>query len=76
MVVAEVISMKQGPKKRVSVLLPMDVYLALQPLAKENYRSLAGYIRETLRQHLRDQPACQDDSGNQTIIKLKQSPGR
>ncbi|MGE4275622.1 MAG: hypothetical protein AB7E30_00430 [Lawsonibacter sp.] len=68
--------MKQGPKKSVSVMLPMEAYQKLQILAQESSRSLAGYIRQELNQHLRDQPPPQDDPANQTSMEPKQSPGR
>ncbi|MEM5819244.1 MAG: hypothetical protein AAGU16_15415 [Desulfitobacterium hafniense] len=68
--------MKRGPKKSVSVLLPRELHQELQILAQESSRSLAGYIRQELYQHLRDQPARQDDPANQTSMEPKQSPGR
>lgn len=68
--------MKPGPKKSVSVILPVEAYQKLQTLAQESSRSLAGYIRQELNQHLRDQPDSRADSRNQASVETKHGPGR
>lgn len=44
--------MREGPKKTVSILLPLDLYEELSDLAKENSRPVSTYIRQVLKAHL------------------------
>lgn len=47
--------MIRGPKKVVSVLMPMDLYDQLSQLAQETHRTLPGCIRQILKAYLRRQ---------------------
>lgn len=42
-----------GPKKTVSILLPLDLYNELSQLARASQRTLPGYIRQILKAYLR-----------------------
>ena len=44
--------MIEGPKKTVSITIPMEEYEELSTLAKESSRRLPAYIRQVLRAHL------------------------
>ena len=46
------IYVKEGPKKTVSVLLPLDLYEELNELAGDDSRSMSAYIRQVLKAHL------------------------
>lgn len=48
----EVIRMREGPKKTVSILLPLDLYEELIELAEGNSRPVSAYIRQVLKAHL------------------------
>ena len=45
--------MISGPKKTVSILLPMDLYEEIVRLARETHRTIPGYIRQIIRKYLR-----------------------
>ena len=45
--------MERGPKKTVSMLLPMKVYEPLKALADADGRPLSAYIRQILRRYIR-----------------------
>lgn len=45
--------MTHGPKKSVTVPLPLELYETLSVLAAENSRSLSSYIRQILKLHVR-----------------------
>lgn len=44
--------MKKGPRKTVSVAMPMELYETLKRLAEEDVRSIPSYIRLVLREHI------------------------
>lgn len=44
--------MKKGPRKTVSVILPLELYDTLAALAEEDNRSVPNYIRRVLREHV------------------------
>ena len=44
--------MIKGPKKTVSITLPMEEYEKLSALAEESSRRLPAYVRQVLRAHL------------------------
>ena len=44
--------MIRGPKKTVSVLLPVELYEELEELAKDASRPLSAYLRQVIRAHL------------------------
>ena len=44
--------MREGPKKTVSILLPLDLYEELIELAEDNSRPVSAYIRQVLKAHL------------------------
>lgn len=44
--------MIKGPKKTVSVILPLDLYEWLAVLAEDTGRSVPGYIRQVLKSYL------------------------
>lgn len=46
--------MKKEPTKTVSVSLTESLHAQLKILAKDSCRSLPGYIRQTLKEHLRE----------------------
>ena len=45
--------MKPGSRKQLSVLIPLELYQALQELAQESGRTLAPYVRQVLKQYVR-----------------------
>lgn len=45
--------MIKGPKKTVSILMPLELYEALKSLAEESCRSIPSYIRIVLLEHVR-----------------------
>ena len=50
----EVITMiGHGPKKAVSILLPMKLYEQIKTLSEESQRTTSAYIRQVLRVYLR-----------------------
>lgn len=44
--------MISGPKKTVSIVLPMELYEELDALAREASRSLPAYLRQVFKAHL------------------------
>ena len=44
--------MIKGPKKTVSVILPLELYEWLAVLAEDTGRSVPGYIRQVLKSYL------------------------
>lgn len=44
--------MIKGPKKAVSVLMPMDLYERMKALSEETSWSLSAYIRQVLKSYL------------------------
>ena len=44
--------MKNGPKKTVTILMPVELYERLDKLAADSSRSLSSYIRQALKCHL------------------------
>ena len=56
--------MIRGPKKTVSVAMPLELYEWLKPLAQDTGRTLPGYIRQVLkayRWHLENRPDTMED---------------
>lgn len=45
--------MISGPRKNLSVLVPLELYQKLQALAQENGRTLSGYTRQILKRYVR-----------------------
>jgi len=43
--------MKKGPRKKVGVIMPLDLYETLKKLAEEDRRSIPSYIRLVLWEH-------------------------
>ena len=44
--------MIKGPKKTVSVILPLELYERLAVLAEDTARTVPGYIRQVLKSYL------------------------
>ena len=44
--------MISGPKKTISIVVPMDLYEELDALAQDASRSLSAYLRQVLKAHL------------------------
>lgn len=44
--------MKRGPKKTVSIQIPLDWYDQVKEQAEQRDRTVAGYIRQVLRCYL------------------------
>ena len=44
--------MKNGPKKTVTILMPVEMYERLNAQAETSSRSLSSYIRQALKCHL------------------------
>lgn len=44
--------MREGPKKTISILLPLDLYEELNALAEDASRSMSAYVRQVLKAHL------------------------
>lgn len=56
--------MIRGPKKTVSVIMPMELYEWLQLLAEDTSRSVPAYIRQVLKcylWHLENDPKSVED---------------
>lgn len=49
--------MKKGPRKTVSVSMPPELYEIIKRLAEEEVRSVPGYIRVVLREHIQKSSA-------------------
>ena len=47
--------MLKGPKKRVSVIMPLELYRVLEKLAEEDSRTISNYIRQVLWEHVEKQ---------------------
>ena len=45
--------MISGPKKRLTLLLPLELHDRLKAMAEENGRSLSGYVRQILKRYVR-----------------------
>ena len=58
--------MIKGPKKMVGVLMSLELYDTIKALAEEEGRSIPGYIRLVLQQHVKEaapvQPAGEKGS--------------
>lgn len=44
--------MKSGPRKTVSVVMPLELYDTIKRLAEEDVRSIPSYIRLALQEHI------------------------
>ena len=44
--------MTNGPKKTISIVIPLDLYEELDALAQDASRSLSAYLRQVLKAHL------------------------
>ena len=44
--------MISGPKKTISIVVPMDLYEELDALAQDASRSLSAYLRQVFKAHL------------------------
>ena len=44
--------MIKGPKKTVSVLMPMDLYEQVREQAEQGRRTVPGYVRQVLKRYL------------------------
>ncbi|MBD5099322.1 MAG: TraY domain-containing protein [Clostridiales bacterium] len=44
--------MTEGTKKRISILIPAELYQELSKQAERSSRSLSSYIRQALKWHL------------------------
>ena len=44
--------MISGPKKTISIVVPLDLYVELDALATDASRSLSAYLRQVLKAHL------------------------
>lgn len=44
--------MKRGPRKTVSVVMPLELYETIKGLAEQDVRSIPSYIRLALREHI------------------------
>ena len=64
----EVINMITGPKKIVSVLMPMELYDQIAQLAQETRRSTPGYIRQVLKKYLRHIQKCDSQEDEWRVI--------
>ena len=61
--------MVRGPKKAVSIVLPLEVYEKLHGMAQENNWRLSPYIRQILRRYLCYVKEHKDDPRNKWIVK-------
>lgn len=52
--------MIKGPKKTVSVILPLELYEWLAVLAEDTARTVPGYIRQVLKGYLWHLEHCPD----------------
>lgn len=49
--------MKRGPRKTVSVVMPLELYDTIKRLAEEDVRSVPSYIRLVLREQIQKAPS-------------------
>ena len=61
--------MIRGPKKAISVVLPLELYERLHGMAQENEWKLAPYIRQILRRYLRYVEEHQENQKDKWIVK-------
>lgn len=61
--------MIRGPKKSVSVLLPLALYQTLKARSLENGRTLPAYIRQILRRYVLYLEAHPDNPDEWWIIR-------
>ena len=57
-----------GPKKAVSVLLPMKLYEQIKTLSEESQRTTSAYIRQIIRIYLRYYAEHAQESENDPMI--------
>ena len=60
--------MIKGPKKTVSIAMPMDLYLEIQKLAQETSRTTPAYIRQVLKRYLQHYAEHKDDPKDEWSI--------
>ena len=57
-----------GPKKAVSVLLPMKLYEQIKTLSEESQRTTSAYIRQIIRIYLRYYAEHAQEAENDPLI--------
>ena len=57
-----------GPKKAVSVLLPMKLYEQINTLSEESQRTTSAYIRQIIRIYLRYYAEHAQEAENDPLI--------
>lgn len=45
--------MLPGPKKSLTLMLPLELHQQLKELSKENGRTMSGYVRQILKRYIR-----------------------
>ena len=69
LLISEVINMiGHGPKKAVSVLLPMKLYEQIKTLSEESQRTTSAYIRQIIRIYLRYYAEHAQEAENDPLI--------
>lgn len=70
--------MIKGPKKTVSVILPLELYERLAVLAEDTARTVPGYIRQVLKSylwHLENRPeSLKDWPPTQEFYRRRKTP--
>ena len=59
---------RHGPKKAVSVLLPMKLYEQIKTLSEESQRTTSAYIRQIIRIYLRYYAEHAQEAENDPLI--------
>ena len=61
--------MIRGPKKSVTVLLPMELYEKLRALSLESCRTLSSCIRQILKQYIVYREEVSDGPNDRWIVR-------
>lgn len=61
--------MIRGPKKSVSVLLPLELYETLRTLSQESSRTIPAYIRQILKRYVRHLDECPGGPDDWWVIR-------
>jgi len=61
--------MIKGPKKTVSVVMPLELYEWLALLAEDTSRSVPSYIRQILKGYLWQLEHCPETLGDWQIVR-------
>ena len=61
--------MIRGPKKSVTVLLPIELYERLMALSFQSCRTMPAYIRQILKRYVNHLDELPDDSDDGWVVR-------